>query len=158
MNQKIFHGGVPTDIDVRILMDKYGVPEIGKEITWVELNEVLHNPEKNRFNAVVGSWRKKLLREYSIEMIAVRGVGLRAGTAAERIERRVKEIDINRRASNRVVKRIAFIPVATLTEKELKMYDCLGLTALRIATAVQSEVRQFALRPTKSLPASLLNK
>lgn len=61
---KLFSGGVPTDIDVQRLSERWAIPDEGTLIPYTEvaaLIGVAHG--SNRYRSVVSAWRRRLLRE-----------------------------------------------------------------------------------------------
>ena len=61
---RIGGGGIPTDIDVRRLFDKFGVPKVGDVITYTEIEAVIGVSHKtSRFWTVTVSWRNRLWRQ-----------------------------------------------------------------------------------------------
>jgi len=83
---KVYFGGVPTDGDVRNLMDHFGQPKPGDEIPHEEVEAVLHSTrEASRYRTVTTAWRKKMLREHNVDLSALPGVGFRCLTDAERV-------------------------------------------------------------------------
>lgn len=69
--------GIPTEADVRKLVDKFGTPEPGTIISWDKIETALGiKKESNRFRTVVVSWRKQLWNQHNCLMSAKRGEGL----------------------------------------------------------------------------------
>lgn len=67
-------GGVPVKPDVDRLIEAFGIPEIGKTISYSEVADVILVPHGSyRFNTVVHAWRKQLLREHNCELLVERG-------------------------------------------------------------------------------------
>lgn len=83
---KVHFGGVPTDGDVRNLMEHFGQLKPGDEIAHEDVEQVLHSTRNtSRYRTVTGAWRKKLMREHNCDVAAVPGVGFRCLTDAERV-------------------------------------------------------------------------
>lgn len=73
-NQTVFNNGVPTEIDVRKLMEKYGVPAQGQRISKNEVSGIIGVPVgSNRYLSIVTAWRKKLDRESNVIFKVVNG-------------------------------------------------------------------------------------
>lgn len=70
--------GMPTDIDVKKLVERYAIPPIGRTIEYAEIAETIGYPVKsNRWLTVVTSWKKRLYREHGILFGTVNGVAFR---------------------------------------------------------------------------------
>ena len=79
MSVKFGFGGIPTDIDVRRLQEKFGVPQPGESISYALISEVLGNSRtESRFWVVTGAWRRQLFRENNLVTEAIRNEGLSA--------------------------------------------------------------------------------
>ena len=75
---KLFLGGVPTDIEVRLLNEEFGQPEEGQEITHEDVEKTVKlNRKTSRYRAVTLAWRRALLEEHNIQLGAVPSVGFR---------------------------------------------------------------------------------
>jgi len=82
----IFSGGVPTEPDVKTLMDQYG--EIGEGVTipWEEISLAINVPCKSsRYRTVVNAWRKRMEKEKGMLLIAINGVGLEVASPSQRV-------------------------------------------------------------------------
>lgn len=83
---KLFLGGMPTDIDVRKLVERFGEPAIGVEIEHHEVEDCLGlNRKSARFRSVTLAWRRRLLKDHNIHLAAQPSVGFRSLDPAERI-------------------------------------------------------------------------
>lgn len=64
-------GGIPTDVDVRALHDTFGVPTEGQRIPYEDIAGVIGvEPRSNRWMTVVTAWRKRLIREHNVYLLA----------------------------------------------------------------------------------------
>jgi hypothetical protein len=85
--QKLFLGGVPTAPDIKAIEDAVGLPGEGALVSWEMLEKILNkNRGEHRFKTVVTAWRKKLMRDHNVLMVARGGEGLVAATPDERID------------------------------------------------------------------------
>jgi len=88
----VFFGGVPTEPDVRKLVDRFGTPEPGI-IAHEDVEAVLgHGRLTSRYRTVVWVWRRRLFRQSNIDMIAEPGVGFRVLTSGERVDVCVRDL------------------------------------------------------------------
>lgn len=149
--------GIPTDADVKRIIDEIGIPEPGTLVTYGRLEEAIDiERTENRFKSVVGAWRKKMLREQNLVTECVRGEGVLFCGA----ERRV---DVSERFLVKGARRIAHgVKVAVSTERAgLTEASCARLdNAVRIGTKGLESMRTenknrelFGLpRPRAELP------
>ncbi len=64
--------GLPTEIDVKKLMDHFGVPERGTSIKLAEIAEVLGlEPGSSRFTSILGAYRSRLLKPHNLVTVSV---------------------------------------------------------------------------------------
>jgi len=84
---QIHIGGTPTAPDVQKLIDHFGQPTEGTEITWEEIAGVIHEPiTSNRYKTVTNAWRRRLMRDHNIHLVAIgNGLGLVAADPIKRI-------------------------------------------------------------------------
>jgi hypothetical protein len=61
MSNGLFRGGIPTDGDVKKLIDTFGVPEVGRSIPYESVASTISTPVKSsRFKTITNRWRSKL--------------------------------------------------------------------------------------------------
>ena len=83
---KVHFGGIPTDGDVRILSERFGVPKPGDEIKHEDVESALRlQRNSNRYRAVTLAWRKRMLRDHNVDISAIPGTGFRCLTDSERV-------------------------------------------------------------------------
>lgn len=71
---KVYFAGLPTDIDVRAIIEKWGVPSEGVPISYEEIAALIKVPVAScRFKTVTGAWRRRLRREHDIYLLARHG-------------------------------------------------------------------------------------
>lgn len=108
-----FMRGVPTDLDVRRLEERFGIPEEDVIITWDEIEQELAVPKNSfRFKSVLTAWRKKLEREHNIIMIAVPKQGIKAANPDDRLTYASKKM----KSGKKFIVRASTI--ATLTDEK----------------------------------------
>lgn len=100
MTGRMFFGGIPTEPDVRRLMDRFGDPGPGMLIEYETLEKEIGKPRtSSRFRTVVSAWRARLLKEHNRVGMAVPSRGIRilreeerAGHAASGHRRGVRQV------------------------------------------------------------------
>jgi hypothetical protein len=91
---KIGVGGLPTDIDVQRLQEKFGVPKPGDFISYADITACLGNQRKEpRFWTVTNSWRAKLFKENNLVTKAVRDEGFEFLDSHKRVTHSVALFD-----------------------------------------------------------------
>ena len=91
MKQFPFGKGVPTTIDVNILREKIGLPEIGQLIPYAKIEELIDVTRDNaRFKSITDAWRRKLYRENNLWLEAIPNKGFSCIDPKGRIERGAK--------------------------------------------------------------------
>jgi hypothetical protein len=67
-------GGLPTDVDVRVLRDTYGVPAVGWSADYADVATLINVSERShRFRTVTNRWRHQLRREHNVYIAAKDG-------------------------------------------------------------------------------------
>ena len=85
----IHKAGLPTDIDVRTLREKYPWEELneGDIIPYSDIEKLLGvNKHSNRFTTVTNKWRGAILYETNTVIGAERGVGFKILDNAEKVD------------------------------------------------------------------------
>lgn len=84
----VFHKGSATGADVRKLIEAFGTPSEGAEISHDEIASAIENvsPSDSRYKTVVAAWRKVLLERHDVDLGSVHGYGYRVLNAQERID------------------------------------------------------------------------
>lgn len=78
--------GVPTKPDVDKLLERFGVPDPGTEISYTDIVRVITCERGSfRFASVTNAWRKILDRNHNIILRAIPGKGFAAMTSADRV-------------------------------------------------------------------------
>jgi hypothetical protein len=138
---KQFFGGVPTDIEVKQLSERFGVPVAGQIVTYESITEAIKVDKSTyRWRTVVTAWRKKLEREHNIILKAIDNVGFEALNAAGRVELSARVFKQAVRRTGRAANIAAQTNRAELSEDQRKVCDHIQNTgaALRLAAAQAS--------------------
>lgn len=141
---KIGVGGIPSDVDVRRLQEKFRVPKPGDFISYAEITECLGNQRKeSRFWTVTNSWRKKLFRENNIVTKAVRDEGFEFLDSHKRVTHSVDKF----KGGLREVGRASLIAASTdrteLAPEEIRTCDHIQNMGAQIRLAVATAARQL---------------
>lgn len=139
---KLFFGGVPTAPDVKKLEDRFGIPSASSTVTHEDIAGCIGSPWKSaRYGSVMGSWRKKLMREHNVDTVVVPGVGVKFLTGSERIN--VSESDFGSavRKTRKAANRIMVVPDDGLSDIEKKKRDHVCVIASRSYMVMATERR-----------------
>lgn len=142
----LFLGGVPTEPDVKKLIEVFGVPKVGDELTYEQVAEVIGAPIRSyRFRTVTWAWRKLLDRQHNLIVGAVQARGFvvldnqsRVRFSAGRFKRGLRSV---RRASD-VASRT---DLGGLTPEERRSRDHIVATGSMLQLAAATEARKLKL-------------
>jgi hypothetical protein len=85
-SSNIFGAGVPTEPDVKRMIDKFGVPKEGTLIRYEQIEKVIGiEKATHRFRTVIHAWRKRMHADHNVVFIAVENQGLKAADPSERV-------------------------------------------------------------------------
>lgn len=134
-------GGLPTDIDVRALFEAFGVPNEGVVIPYETVAAVIKSPvTSNRWKTVTGRWRRRLVAEHNVYMLARDGAFSRRDPA-QRIELGAGDL----RSAYRRVRRSHIVTEGTdrsrLTEEQKKQADHILMTTGALMSAARLQAR-----------------
>lgn len=142
---RLHFGGIPTEIDVRKLVEQFGVPKEGAKITWEELEETLEMDRSvQRFRTVTNAWRKKLFREHGLLVKAIgMGEGLEIATPSQRIDVSSRQF----KHGMRRIRRASHIAISTdrgrLSEDEKRVQDHLSAVAAQMIGMARVEAKKL---------------
>lgn len=141
---KQFFGGVPTDIEVKQLADKFGVPKTGQVVKYEEISAVIGcQRTDSRWQSVVTAWRKKLERESNVIMKAIENIGFEALTASGRVEFSAKVFKQAIRRTGRAANIAAKTNRSELNEEQRKVCDHIQNTGASLRLAAAQASRQI---------------
>jgi hypothetical protein len=143
-NIRVGLGGIPTDIDVRRLHEKFGIPKPGDVISYEQISDCIGNSHKeNRFWSVTNAWRKKLFREHNLVSEAIPNKGFEFLDAHKRVSHSVSGF----KGGLRKVARAGIIAASTermnLSPEEQRTCDYLQNTAAQLKLAAATAARQL---------------
>ena len=151
---KLYFGGMSTDPEMKMLRERFGVPDPGL-IPYSEIEEVIsEKTQSNRFRTVTDRWRRELEREHNVITEAEASEGIRVLTAAERVDFSARHLRSITRHAVRTHNRTLTTPTEDLDDLQRRKLDHLrrwtervGRTAIEAATSVRK-----ALRAPEQLP------
>lgn len=155
----VFFGGIPTDAEVELLNDKFGVPEPGTMITYGEVEETIGREHgSNRWRSVTGRWRRELQKCHNIIMEAVPNEGFQALTPSGRVRHSESKI----RSGTRSIRRGLIVASRTdtreLGEEELGRLAALQRYSHGIREGERQQRRKDALLPGFPAPKGVSDK
>lgn len=153
-NAGMFFGGLPTEIDVRKLIDQFGKPDYGL-IPYADIEAVLGMAWRTpRFRLILTNWRKHLRKELNLDTSMQPGEGVTVLRAGERIE--VSHGDLKRaiRQTRKSYARIISVPTAELDAVSRTKYDHVVRHAQAVYQAGATHERELthALKVHAPLP------
>ena len=148
----IFKGGVPTKIEVDLLMKEIEASS-GIGISYKQIERVTNlKRHENRFKSVVTAWRKRVFREKLLQSSAEDGtIHFLTGNEAHDLGKR----DVHKigRAAGRLSTRVETVDVASLSEDRRDRHYLLR----RETTAMLESVRNSAKAIAGPKPVSSAN-
>jgi len=118
----LFFGGVPTDGDIRLLENEYGIPEIGKIIPYEEVAAVIkYDKDSSRFKTVTQRWRKKIERDHNVIIGTERGIGFVALDNASRVDLGSDKFKYGMKSVRRANKVVSSTDHSDLTDDQVQV-------------------------------------
>lgn len=134
--QKVFFGGLPTDLDVKKLIEVIGIPEESTVISYEKIGDVIGElPRTNRYMAITTAWRKKLFREHNVLMDTRRGEGFYRATPKDRVSVASDKAHMGKRAIIRASTIAGTTEKTKLDEETRKICDHLSMLPGRLRLA-----------------------
>lgn len=123
---KVFRRGVPTDVDVNKLREKYpdAAMQTGKLITYTDLEKDLSiSRDKSRFGNILRRWRKLLEEESGLVTKARAGIGIVICDDRSKVElaNEKRRFAINNARRSMTIS--GLVNVRNLTDEERKVHD-----------------------------------
>jgi len=78
-------GGVPYEVDIRSLEDRWPEPKKGDELSDGDIREVLPGRDSDRIYRVMQSWSRKLIKNRSLVLTRIRNIGWKIATNSESV-------------------------------------------------------------------------
>lgn len=144
MSNKNFFGGIPTDVDVEMIVKAIGVPKVGDNISYAQLESILRlKRTENRFTTVINAWRRKMDREHNLLMKAIPGVAFEVLSASGRVDLSSKVFKQALKRTGRAVAIAARTDRKELTEEEKKVCDHIQKTGATLRLEASKAARQI---------------
>lgn len=151
---KVFFGGVPTDGDVKRLLEAF--PDIGPgdAISYVQVAEVIGVKHgSSRFRTVTNAWRKTVMRTQNFVLEAVPGEGFRRQTELERSQKNRTGWRQDQSRAARRVRDLGRTDTRSFDERDQKAHDHARRVLQAHVEHTSSAVRELAPpAPLKLLP------
>lgn len=152
--------GMPTDVDVRLLSDKFGVPAVGSLVEYAQIEEVLKiRRGSSRFQTVTRAWRDKLERDHNLLTKAVPNKGFRIADPSERADMIGRKFKSHLRGIKKSGARAVLTPREGLSSDAVRTMDHVGNTAATLVLHAQLAARKLKremppeIDAAKKLPA-----
>lgn len=155
----LFLGGIPTDIELKALLDKFGAPDPGL-ISYSEIEQAVNvDRDTHRFRTIVTRWRKKLFRDYNIDTAAAKNEGIRILTEPERVDESESAFGRSAKGIVRAHVRVRSVRSETLDTRTLKKHEHLVRATLVATDAIKTAARDYAraLGPKEQRPQLFAN-
>lgn len=149
---KGWRGGLPTELDVKRLVEKYGVPAEGVLIPHADIAACIGHPWKSvRYRTVIDAWRRKLRKEFNVDTTVEPSLGLYVLTPPERIVIGKRDSRAGLRKFRRGGARVAVTPDDGLTAEQRQEREHAAAVVWRLYSSAARELK--ALEPPKPVPA-----
>lgn len=153
-DKKLFFGGLPTDIEVRKLIEHYAVPA-ARLYAYQELAEVCGHAwpqDRNRLKVVFTRWRKRLERDYQLVSEGLPGEGIKILAESERTQHGTRYARIGTRKARRGLVRIMLTDASKIDDPKARAEaEHAQMVASRILPTLAQNVK--ALTPPSPPPA-----
>lgn len=150
---RLFLGGVPTDGDVKRLLEAFPDIQPGALIPYAQVAEVIGVARgSNRFISVTNAWRRMLLRTQNFVLEAVHGQGFRRRPEIERSKANRAGWRQDQSRAARKIRDLARTDTRDFNEQEQKAHDHARRVLQAHVEHTSSTVRELAPpAPTKLL-------
>jgi hypothetical protein len=151
---KLFLSGVPTDADVKRLLEAFPDIKPGQMISYTEIALVIRTQHgASRFRTVTSAWRRTLTRTLNFVLEAVPGQGFRRCTEIERSKRNRSGWRQDQSRAARKVRDLARTDTREFDEREQKTHDHARRVLQAHVEQTATTVRELAPpAPQKQLP------
>lgn len=153
MGAKVFFAGLPTEMDVRTLFEKFGVPKEGESIGYAAVSDAIQTPIGSaRFRTITTAWRNRIRREYNV-YVQARDGAFSARTPSDRISHASAKFRTAGRAMNFGTREAELTDPSRLSEVERAHREHLTV----VGGALRSHAILAARRKQPMLPAPVGN-
>jgi hypothetical protein len=149
---RMYFGGMPTNMDVKRLREELVMIE-GDEVTHEQVEKILGVKHTvTRFRTITDKWRRVMLIDEGLEIVALPGLGFRCLLPDERVGYNFKGFKQGTRKQGRHLRRAAMIPRDRVSEKEVVKLDHFQRLGALLMGQAHSMVRQIEPPPPRETP------
>jgi len=151
---KLFLSGIPTEPDVRALMEKFNDYTPGVEVFYTDIAELVNVEVRScRFEVVLAAWRKKIRKDHNVVFKRF-GDHLRFLAEMERVQEDASDYRQGAKKQLRAYGDIAMVRTEKLDELGRKKADHIKRVMEMHLESQRGAVKEIAetLRPPKQLP------
>lgn len=139
-------GGMPTDAEVNMLMERFGVPQEDKPIPYTEITATLrYEKESNRWGTVVDAWRRRLERDHNVILKAGGGQFV-AMTPSDRITHSGSRVKSGVRRIRKAGSIVASTDRGRLSEQDKARADHITIVTAALSHAALEQTRKLPVR------------
>lgn len=151
---KLFLGGIPTEGDVKLLLEAFPAIEAGQLIPYDRVAEVIKvDRGTSRFKTVTAAWRRALNRTQNFVLEAVSGQGFRRQTEIERSQKDRAGWRQDQSRAARRVRDLARVDTREFEERDQKAHDHARRVLQAHAEHTSTTVKELAPpAPLRALP------
>ncbi|MDX2187775.1 MAG: hypothetical protein SFV32_12640 [Opitutaceae bacterium] len=142
MTKLTFATGIPTEPDVKKLIEKFGTPTAGTKIAYSDIAEVIgEKVGSNRLHTVTTAWRKVLRNTHNILFRSIPNWGFEVMDNSSRILHAANRYKDGLKRISTSAKVAETTPVDGLSEDELRTRNHLSRVAgvIRLAAATEAK-------------------
>lgn len=142
--QKLYFGGVSTDIEVKALMDHFGVPTPGTVLAYEDIEVVVGVERgKSRFTTVRQRYMQQMMKLHGVHLKALPNVGLKALTAQERVDTSIDRAVVGMRRLRESEERLRQVPRTDLAKPDAARADAAQVLLAKLCGEFSSEKKTF---------------
>ncbi len=133
---KLVFGGVPTNAEVNILLNRYDDAKPGTVIPYGEVEELIHTErDDSRFRTITSRWRRMSFRKHNSVIICIPNVGFKIAAPDERIQEASSKVTKGRRAITSGSVIAGTTPTRGLSDANIRVRDHIASIPARLRLA-----------------------
>lgn len=144
-----YFGGIPTDLDIKRLRDKFPETEMkeGSIFNYNDIENILNcRRDSNRYKTVTSRWRRMLLSDYGIIVGCEKSIGFKVLNDSEKLDLSGSKIRYAERSMKRSVIVSSKVNRGKLTDEEKNRLDMYSDRASKCLAVLQ--IKSIATLPT----------
>ena len=156
----LYFGGMPTDPDVRKLLDAFPNLAVGETVLYSDVSDVIGVPYgTNRWESIITAWRKRMLRpETNMDLARISGTHFLVLSAPQRVNKGSENVRRRVRAIRRDANLVASVPAADLDDISKKHRDHVLKRAAILLDADREGKKIDPPKQTRVLPRLVVSK